>query len=224
MSSLSPHSTRHLTSLHLPMLSFLDFEGNASKYIDKTIQIHRFLLVCSVGLDQNWGDCFWWGRERGGAPPTLAVILMDDADYGRLWEGLPPPMDHQQANQLTTQPPSLGINPQTWWESISGSPPHKSISLFSRTRRFSTEASLPCEQSPLLPQPPRFYLHLARNSRFPSRLNLLLSFSRSSVGISPCGWFRKGWIKYSWQRREAETFQKSQFVRQEMKTHFQQKK
>ena len=130
---------------------------------------------------------------------------------------------HQQANQLTTQPPSLGINPQTWWESISGSPPHKSISLFSRTRRFSTEASLPCEQSPLLPQPPRFYLHLARNSRFPSRLNLLLSFSRSSAGISPCGWFRKGWIKYSWQRREAETFQKSQFLRQDMKTHFQQK-
>ena len=139
MSSLSPHSTRHLTSLHLPMLSFLDFEGNASKYVGKTIQIHRFLWVCSGGLDQNRGIVSG-GAEREGAPPTLAVILMDDADYGRLWEGLPPPMDHQQANQLTTQPPSLGINPQTWWESISGSPPHKSISLFSRTRRFSTEA------------------------------------------------------------------------------------
>ena len=105
------------------------------------------------------------GAEReGGAPPTLAVILMDDADYGRLWEGLPPPMDHQQANQLTTQPPSLGINPQTWWESISGSPPHKSISLFFEDASLfdrGTEASLPCEQSPLLPQPPRFYLHLA---------------------------------------------------------------
>ena len=137
-------------------------------------------------------NCFWWQRRgwEGGAPPTLSVILMDDAHYGRLWEGLPPPMDHQQANQLTTHPPQLGnqssnlVGIHQWVASSQIHQPFfEAASLFDR----GTAASLPCEPSQLLPQQTRFYLHLARNSRFPSRLNLLLSFSRSSVGISPRG-------------------------------------
>ena len=97
--------------------------------------------------------------QRRGAPPTLAVILMDDALCGRLWEGLPPPMDHQQANQLTTHPVSLGINPQTWWESISGSPLHKSISPFSEAASHFGRGTAPSQlptlrtESTFLPPP-----------------------------------------------------------------------
>ena len=94
-------------------------------------------------------------------------------------------------------PSSLGINPQTCWESI------RRDRLLTNPSTFSEAASLfdPGVRGVLRIESTlcrlRFYLHLARNSRFPSRLNLLLSFSRFTVGIPPRGWFRKGWIKYS---------------------------
>ena len=84
-------------------------------------------------------------------------------------------------------PSSLGINPQTCWESI------RRDRLLTNPSTFSEAASLfdPGVRGVLRIESTlcrlRFYLHLARNSRFPSRLNLLLSFSRFTVGIPPRG-------------------------------------
>ena len=62
-------------------------------------------MVSSGGLYCNRGNCFWWGRGGGTSHPCCNFD-----GRCRLWEGPPPPMDHQQANQLTTHPSA--------WESI----------------------------------------------------------------------------------------------------------
>ena len=151
------------------------------------------------------------GQIEGGAPPTLAVILMDDAGGGRGLRGLHLPW-------ITSRPISSPLPPQLGNQSsnfvgihhwIASSQIHQpffeAASLFDR----GTAASLPCEPSQLLPQQTRFYLHLARNSRFPSRFNLLLSFSRFSVGISPAADLEKDELN---TQVKGETFQKSKFL------------
>ena len=72
----------------------------------------------------------------------------------RLWEGLQPPMDHQQANQpITTHPlPQPFGNQSSNFVGI-----HQWIASSQIHHPFSEAASLfvasqPCERSPLLPQ------------------------------------------------------------------------
>ena len=73
--------------------------------LSKDMNLGYFHGFVQGGHDRNWGNCFWWGR--GGAPPTLAVILMDDAGCGRSFH-LP---------WITSRPISSPLTPSAW-ESI----------------------------------------------------------------------------------------------------------
>ena len=117
-------------------------------------------------------------------------------------------------------PPLASDQSSNFVEIHHSSPPSKSINLFQRLRRFSTRALRHKKLEPwehicaVAAAKTRFYLHLAGNSRFPSRFNLFFSVSPgSALEFQPPADFGKGWIKYWWAWRQGKVFQEFPFVR-----------